>query len=114
MKRIALAALATAVAAAIAVPAAVATRPDDRDGARGPGAVLVVEKTTSIAPTHPDDRAGPRGPGPGTAASSGAATVDGFDWRDAGVGLAGGLVVALVAAGAAVTLSQRHQAQRLA
>jgi hypothetical protein len=40
--------------------------------------------------------------------------VDRFDWRAAGIGLAGGLVLALFAAGVAVTRSQRQQTQRLA
>lgn len=43
----------------LAVPAAQATRPDDRAGARGPGAIAA---EGSVA-RHPDNRAGARGPG---------------------------------------------------
>jgi hypothetical protein len=43
-----------ALAAAIATPAAYAGGPDDRAGARGPGAIAAQQ---SQAPTRPDDRA---------------------------------------------------------
>jgi hypothetical protein len=49
-----------AVGAALLAPVAQAQRPDDRAGARGPGAI---ESGQASAVTHPDDRAGARGPG---------------------------------------------------
>ena len=78
----------------------VVARPDDRGSARGPGSVRV-EATA----TRPDDRAGPRGPGlAGTGTST---TTSGADksWFDVGsaalgagfvafLGLAGALLVA--------------------
>lgn len=43
----------------LAVPAAQAARPDDRAGARGPGAIAAQSSVSH----HPDNRAGARGPG---------------------------------------------------
>jgi hypothetical protein len=48
------------VGAALLAPVAQAQRPDDRAGARGPGAI---DSSQTAAVTHPDDRAGARGPG---------------------------------------------------
>ena len=75
-------------------------RPDDRAGLRGPGAAMVSTEQTVSAVTRPDDRSGVRGPG----AVPGAPTIlvsndGGFDWSDAGIGLAGGLGLALLVAG---------------
>lgn len=47
------------LALALAVPAAQAARPDDKAGARGPGAIAA----ESSVSRHPDNRAGARGPG---------------------------------------------------
>jgi hypothetical protein len=49
-----------AVGAALMAPVAQAQRPDDRAGARGPGAI---DSSQAPAVTHPDNRAGARGPG---------------------------------------------------
>ena len=48
------------IGAALVAPVAEAQRPDDRNGARGPGAIAVVEASAS---QHPDNRA-VRGAGP--------------------------------------------------
>jgi hypothetical protein len=79
-----------------------ATRPDDRAGARGPGAVASAGATQPA--TRPDDRAGARGPG---AVSPGTSTivvrsVNTFDWGDAAIGVVSGMGFALLLAGLAV------------
>jgi hypothetical protein len=77
-------------------------RPDDRAGARGPGAIASAGATTPA--TRPDDRAGPRGPG---ALSPGTSTIvvrsaNTFDWGDAAIGAVSGMGFALLLAGLAV------------
>ena len=77
-----------------------ATRPDDRAGARGPGAVA----SATPPATRPDDRAGARGPG---ALSQATSTIvvrpaNTFDWGDAAIGGVSGMGFALLLAGVAV------------
>lgn len=77
-------------------------RPDDRAGARGPGAVAAANATPPA--TRPDDRAEARGPG---ALSPGTSTIvvrsaNTFDWGDATIGVVSGMGFALLLAGLAV------------
>ena len=101
-------AVATAVAAGSAAGSVTSVRPDDRAGARGPGASAGV----SVTPVRPDDRAGLRGPGsfavPTTAANVEIVRVsaDGFDWPAAFIG-AGSTVGLCLLAGAALLLRPR-------
>jgi len=137
MQRIALLASALLVAAMLLVSAALAERPDDRAGTigvgsvtasaadparpddraglRGPGAVAVSSKQTISSAVRPDDRPDARGPG---AITAGPTTIlvssDGFDWSDAGVGLAGGIGLALLAAGLLATVTHRQRMHRVA
>jgi len=105
-------AVATAVAAGSAAGSTGSVRPDDRAGAKGPGAISDVSVVSvhpddragtkgpgridgvSVASVHPDDRAGLRGPG-AFAVPSAAPSVEivrvssnGFDWPAAFVGAA--------------------------
>jgi hypothetical protein len=98
-----------ALAAMIGQPA-FGSPPDDRKGVRGPGAIAV----SAGAVLRPDDRDGVRGPGRGEVRESAASEGGGFHWRDAGVGLVGGIALALLAVGLAATAVQRHRPQRLA
>lgn len=98
----------------VTVPAAEAVRPDDQAGPRGPGAVSVSSKKTVASATRPDDRAGVRGPGATLVGSTVLVSSDGFDWSDAGIGVAGGLGLALIAAGLLATTTRSHRMQRLA
>jgi hypothetical protein len=79
------------------------TRPDDRAGRRGPGAIAAVRPLPS---NRPDDHAGTRAPGQlGVPSSSSpsrsavAAASEAFDWADAAMGAIGGLGAALTAGG---------------
>jgi hypothetical protein len=103
------------VAAALVAPTALAQRPDDRAGTIGVGSVTAPATEVVGVSTRPDDQADPRGPG---AISGGLTTIlvssDGFDWGDAGVGVAGGLGLALLAGGLLAVAAHRHRAQRLA
>jgi hypothetical protein len=103
--------LATSLAtlAFLLAPSALATRPDDRAGLRGPGALVA---TTDAV--RPDDRGGVRGPGPEAIDPVPAVTTSGFDWTAAGIGLVGGLAIAVLAGGIAATTVQRHRLHRLA
>jgi hypothetical protein len=87
------------------------TRPDDRSGVRGPGAVESAPSTASIA--RPDDQPGPRGPG--TVASEKPIIVtsfaDAFDWIDAGIGAA--FALGLIAVGGGALLVVRHRPDRV-
>jgi len=96
------------LAAAVAAPAAQAsalhaTRPDDRAGIRGAG-VVAVSRTM-----RPDDRAGIRGPG-GPLAVPAAVHTDGtgFDWRDAAIGGAAALALALGMGATVISLRRRN------
>ena len=115
------------VLAAGAAAAQGSTRPDDRP-THGPGAVGLVEVSTTI--NHPDGRTVR---GPGAFASSGADSVlrpddrawrgvdaapvivetapasriDGFDWADAGIGAAGALGIALLLMGLSAFVLRR-------
>jgi hypothetical protein len=89
-----------------------ATRPDDRAGARGPGAVASAGATLA---TRPDDRAGARGPG---AISPGTTTVvvrsaNTFDWGDAAIGVVSGMGFALLLVGLAVLTAVTRMKTRL-
>jgi hypothetical protein len=114
----------TAVAAlALLVPATgAATRPDDRDGARGPGAF--VEQGMAMDPSmrasiqdaktgivRPDDRPGRREV-PLSAPSTTDVVTDSFDWSDAGIGagaVAGTGLLAIVLAGLALARYDRRR-----
>jgi len=115
MHRIALVAGAL-LAAALLAPAAIGQRPDDRSGAIGVGSVATpaVQPSQSAA-VRPDDRPGVRAPGPGhVVASTVLVSNDGFDWDDAGLGVAGGLGLALVAGGLLALAMRRHRVHSLA
>jgi hypothetical protein len=82
-------------ALAVAVPAAsAATRPDDRPGLRGPGAVA----ESFAESVRPDDRAGRREVPLEVPIVTPTTAADGFDWDDAGVGAGtvGGIVALLL------------------
>jgi hypothetical protein len=89
-----------------------ATRPDDRAGARGPGAVASAGATLA---TRPDDKAGTRGPG---AISPGISTIvvrsaNTFDWGDAAIGVVSGMGFALLLVGLAVLTAVTRMKTRL-
>jgi hypothetical protein len=91
------------VGAALLAPAAWADRPDDLAGPRGPGAVAAQN-----APVRPDDRAGPRGTGAFAPVVVVGSPESGFDWRDATIGGAAGVGIALLVTGGGVlVLTQR-------
>jgi hypothetical protein len=81
----------------------------------GVGSVTAPAADAASTSTRPDDRPGIRGPG---ALAAGPTTVlvasDGFDWGDAGVGLAGGVGVALVVGALLVAATHRRRVQSLA
>jgi hypothetical protein len=90
-----------------------ATRPDDRAGARGPGAIE--QPHTVSTSTRPDDRAGTRGPGAieqPTIVVTQSST--GFDWGDAFVGALGGIGTALLLTGALFLLLGQRTRTRIA
>jgi hypothetical protein len=88
------------------------TRPDDRSGARGPGALESAGSTASIA--RPDDRPGPLGPGMVSSERPIIVTsfADAFDWLDAGIGAA--FALGLIAVGGGALLVVRHRTDRVA
>lgn len=95
------------VLAAIVAPAAVpGPRPDDRSGARGPGAIAQSHEQFVPGVTDFPSRLGTSGERAANAriASDAARPVlirvdeAGFDWRDAGIGALGAAAVMLVAA----------------
>jgi hypothetical protein len=91
-----------------AATAAGATRPDDRPN-HGPGAQAA--HTAGGETVRPDDRAW-RGAGPVPTVevlTSPRASVDGFDWADAGIGAAAALGLGLLLAGASAAVLRRHQ-----
>jgi hypothetical protein len=113
------------VAAVFLVPSALAQRPDDRAGPIGIGAVAIEQEEQR--PVRPDDRGGRIGIGSITAPAAEVAsprpepradqsasaptivvTADAFDWRDAGVGVAGGLALAAGAVLVVVTTHRRR------
>jgi hypothetical protein len=112
MKRMLLTAGVLAVAAAVLAPTALAQRPDDQPGTIGVGSVTAPVSASA----RPDDRAEARGPGVFAPAVPATILVaeEGFDWRAAGVGLAGGLGLALLAGGVLVATTHRRREQRLA
>ena len=72
-----------------------AVRPDDRAGRLGVGPTEISAPSTSL---RPDDRRGPLGVGPVELARVSAG--NGFDWGDAGIGVAAGFGLALGLSGA--------------
>lgn len=96
---------------AIAAQSSVSRHPDNRAGARGPGAVSASTDVTT--PSRPDDRAGARGPGVLTTVVA-APAPDGFDWRDALIGGLGGLGSALLLTGAFFLLTSERSRTRVA
>jgi hypothetical protein len=84
-------------------------RPDDRAGARGAfeGAV------GSAIAARPDDRAGIHGPGTPPPTNL-VRSSDGFDWRDAFIGGAGGVGIALLLTGGLFLVTSRRARTRIA
>jgi hypothetical protein len=83
-------------------------RPDDRGSLRGPGALA--HGARAQAPVRPDDRAGWRGPGAtDVVPAASKVTVDdrGFPWTDAALGV--GLLALLGLFGAALVLNGRYE-----
>jgi hypothetical protein len=96
------------VAALLAPSALAAQRPDDRAGARGPGAAEIL--STSV---RPDDRTGTRGPGELTSRVVQPAST-GFDWGDALIGCFGGIGTTLVLMGLVFLVTSRRSRARTA
>jgi len=90
---------------------AAAVRPDDQGGMRGPGAYRSADLS---AASHPDNRAEPRGAGVFTTAVVVESTSSAFDWRDALIGVLGGLGTALLLAGCLFLLMSQRNKTRLA
>jgi hypothetical protein len=67
-----------------------------------------VAATGTALPVRPDDRAGARGPG-ALAVVAASDTATGFDWSDGAVGAAGGFAIGLAAAGVAVVATRRQR-----
>jgi hypothetical protein len=100
------------VACVLAVPAVAAEHPNDRAGLQGVGALAATE-TGTPAPAQslrPDGRELPDGVDLAPTPPTIVAASDSFDWDDAGIGLAGGLGLALVLVGA---LSAAQHARRM-
>jgi len=115
-----------AVVGVVLVPTALAQRPDDQAGPRGPGAVAPT--ALPVESVRPDDRAEPRGPGTLYSASvrpndrpthgPGSTTVEpivvvestGFDWTYPA--LAGALAVVAALIVAAVLMTRHHGGPR--
>ena len=92
---------AAVVACALALPAVGAERPDDRAGMLGVGGVAATTQSAATPSGRIDGRELPDSvdlvPTPSTTML---VVGDGFDWSDAGIGLAAGLGLALVTGGA--------------
>jgi hypothetical protein len=88
--------------------AAASTRPDDRAGMRGPGAI-----DSAPLSQHPDNRAEARGPGAITTITAPSAA-SGFDWNDAFIGGLAGIGTALLATGCCLLLVSRRSTSRFA
>ena len=90
------------VGCVLALPAVAAERPDDRAGMLGVGGVAATSQATATPSDRIDGRELPDSvdlvPTPPTTTMLVAG--DGFDWSDAGIGLAAGLGLALVSGGA--------------
>jgi hypothetical protein len=117
------------VAALLAPSALAAQRPDDRAGARGPGAAEIL--STSVRPddragargpgaaeilstsVRPDDRTGTRGPGELTSRVVQPASTD-FDWGDALIGGFAGIGTTLVLMGLVFLVTSRRSRARTA
>jgi hypothetical protein len=110
-RRVAVAALMAAVAAAIAGPALAGVRPDDRAGLRSPG--ITAHVASARHATRPDDRAGIRGVVTQSrvlrVVHPVAAATDSFHRGDGliGAGVAAGVAALLALAWAAVRRSPR-------
>jgi hypothetical protein len=82
-------------------------RPDDRAGARGPGAENYLAHGL-----RPDDRAGVRGiPNVSNDPAVVRVKIDEFSWSDAGIGAASGLGFALLAGASVIVLRRGRQGQ---
>jgi hypothetical protein len=79
-------------------------RPDDRPGARGP----IEDMVSGSVAVRPDDRAGIRGPGTQPPTNL-VRSSNGFDWRDAFIGGAGGLGIALLLTGGLLLVASRRR-----
>ena len=91
----------------LSVPAVAAQHPNDRAGAQGVGAVSASQARASGATQslRPDGRELPDGVDLPPAPPTVVAGADSFDWGDAGIGVAGGLGLALIV-GAFLTTKQ--------
>ena len=97
----------------VAAPTTILTvRPDDRAGARGPGAYSAALLTTG-ASSHPDNRAESRGPGSIDRVVV-VSSSSGFDWGDAMIGSLGGVGAALLLTGCFFLLASQRNRTRLA
>ena len=96
------------IAAVVAAPAAPATRPDDRPGLRGTGAAASTQLARSF---RADDRPGIRGPGAASTVILRGDSTD-FAWRDAAIGGAFALALALGAGGAVLVSLRRRGATK--
>jgi hypothetical protein len=116
MQRMLLLAGALLLSAAVLVPAASAERPDDQAGPIGIGRVTAPASPTA-GRLATIDQPGLRTPG-GVFATEQPTTVvvagEGFDWQAAGVGVAVGLGLALLAAALFAATTHRGRVQRLA
>jgi len=90
---------------------AVIRRRERVGGMRGPGAYRSADLS---AASHPDNRAEPRGAGVFTTAVVVESTSSAFDWRDALIGVLGGLGTALLLAGCLFLLMSQRNKTRLA
>jgi hypothetical protein len=99
---------ATAIAGALAVPAAAAADPvpDAADGYRGLGTTTVDKRSPDSQLGRPSDT--PLTPQVRVIEAPG----NGFDWGDAGIGAAGGLAVVAIAGGAVVLGTGRRRSAR--
>ena len=131
MSRIGHISILVGVAAALFAPAALAERPDDRAGLRGPGAQTEVTAVSArpddrpgirgpgaqspvlAASVRPDDRAGVRGPGAAPTVFL-TQTDSGFDWADAGIGALGAFGLALVLFGGLQVASRNRRSHAAA
>jgi hypothetical protein len=98
---------ATAIAGALALPAAAAADPvpDAADGYRGLG-------TTTVDKRSPDSQLGRPSDTQLTPVRVIEAPGSGFDWGDAGIGAAGGLAIIAIAGGVAVLGTSRRRSAR--
>jgi hypothetical protein len=98
--------------ACVLIAPAAAQHPNDRAGLQGVGAVAATQDVAvAVSPSlRPDGREMPDGVDLAPTPPTIVAADDGFDWDDAGIGLAGGLGLALVLVG---VLAATQHARRM-